>query len=144
MHFPKQNCLYMNSSSPSSVKTRVEKCSSSLRPIVHPPRESPGLVFTPVVPKPAAGFLSVGLFMFLSKLLPALRALWLLGRSLHLMKYPDKHSQAADERSCGSARLCVRELLPAARRTCAFISGPSAENKSSSLAPLSPAICNQK
>lgn len=102
------------------------------------------LVFTPVVKRPTVGFTFVGLLVFLSKITPELRALPLLTRSFHLMKYLDKYSQPADEKSWGSSKHCEQELLLLcpAKPECSLVPSPSAENKRSSLSSFSPAICN--
>lgn len=97
-----------------------------------------------MVKKPTVGFIFVGLFVFLSKIIPELQALSLLSRSFHLTEYLDKFSQPADEKSCGSTKHSERELLflRPAKPACSLAPGLSAENKRSSLGSLSPAICN--
>lgn len=102
------------------------------------------LVFTPVVKKPTVGFIFVGLFMFLSKIIPESQAPSLLNRSFHLTKYLDKYSQPADEKSCGNTKHgeCELLFLHPAKSVCSLAPGPAAENKRSSLSSLSPAICN--
>lgn len=102
------------------------------------------LVFTPVVKNPTVGFTFVGLFVFLSKVPSELQALSLLTGSFHLMKYLDKYSQPADEKSWRSSKHCKQELLllHPAKPVCSLVPSPSAENKRSSLSSLSPTICN--